>query len=140
MTRRTSILSYHEVMESGLVGKRQRQIYDILYRRGPLTANQTWDILAIELGGLRFDSNTRARFTELRELDLVYEAGETTDPITKKTVILWDVTENKPPEERPIKITKDKIINDQKKEIEWLKQQLSHAQDEIRRLKSGELF
>lgn len=123
MTRQTSIDAYHEVLESGLVGKRQKQVYDILYRKGPLTANQTWNILSFEIGDLRFDSNTRARFTELREFGIIQEVGEVPDPITKKRVILWDVTDKSPV--KPMKKkTNREIIRELQKEIKELRRQL----------------
>ncbi len=129
MTRKTSIDAYHEVLESGLVGRRQKQVYEILYRLGPLTANQTWELLSKELGGgFRFDSNTRARFTELREIGIIEEIGTTIDPITKKTVILWDVTDQNPVE-RPKKKSKDQIIKELKIENAELKRLLQNRFD-----------
>jgi|SRR5882724_6462229 len=136
MTRQTSIDAYHEVLESGLVGKRQKQVYDILYRKGPLTANQTWNVLSSEIGGLRFDSNTRARFTELRDLEIIQEVGEVIDPITKKRVILWDVTDRVPikPEKKK---SKDQIIRELQIENRELKRQL---QDRFNADGQGKLF
>ena len=125
MTRQTSIEAYHEVMESGLVGQRQRQVYEILFRYGPLTANQTWNALRDKIGkDFRFDSNTRARFTELRNLGLLYEVGTTQDPITRKRVILWDVTDGRPRKPEP-KITKDQIIADLRATIASLQRRLN---------------
>ncbi len=97
MARETSVEAYRTAMESGHIGKRQKQVYDILYNNGPLTANETYNILAEQMGGaLRFDSNTRARFTELRTMGLIREVSKVKDPITNMNVIQWDVTAKVP--------------------------------------------
>lgn len=97
MTRRTSIAIYREIEDNGLLSARRWQIYQILFKHGPLTANEAFQYLAREIGhGFRFDSNTRARFTELRECGAAYEVGEKVCSVTGVNTILWDVTDKLP--------------------------------------------
>lgn len=112
MTRQTSIDAYHEIKLKGLLSVRRFQIYDVLHRFGALTANEVFEILKKETDPsgkqFRFDSNTRARFTELRELGVVKELGTQKCSVTGRECILWDVTGNLPAE------TPSRITNQQK--------------------------
>lgn len=42
MTRNTSVEAYHKIKEEGLIGKRQMQVYEILFEHGPLTNSEVW--------------------------------------------------------------------------------------------------
>lgn len=122
--RETSREAYRYVMESGHVSKRRRQIYDILYEFGPITANVAYEQFRIRSGStMRYDSNTCARLNELRTMGLVREVGITIDPITKRNVILWDVTNNLPAK-IPKTENKDKIIDRLRKENQTLRNSL----------------
>jgi hypothetical protein len=97
MTRQTSIEAYNKIKENGLLSRRRWEVYDILFRLGPLTANETFNILKQEKYlNLSFDSNTRARFTELRELGVIMETQTRPCSITGMNVIEWDVTKELP--------------------------------------------
>lgn len=97
MTRETSIRAYKEIVASGLVSKRRRQILFIVANYGPITANEAFDILKEKLGDtFKFDSNSHARFTELREQDLIYERCTRPCKVTGRTVIEWEMTLRKP--------------------------------------------
>lgn len=106
MTRQTSIDAYRTIMEDGTISKKRKEIYDILFRHGPLTANETFKILKKEkYGNLSFDSNTHARFTELRDMGLTYEVRTRPCSVTNRSVIEWDVTKRS----KPIKFDKPKL-------------------------------
>jgi len=97
VTRQTSIAAYHEIKDSGLLSRRRWEVYDVLFRKGPLTANEAFVAFAKESGrALLFDSNTRARFTELRDMGVAVELGVRQCSITGMTTILWDVTDRLP--------------------------------------------
>jgi len=96
-TRQTSLEAYDYIISTGVIGKRQRQVYKALYIYGPMTANETYEVLSRQRGkSLRFDSNTHARFTELREMGIAQELGTRTCKITGRNCILWDVTAHYP--------------------------------------------
>lgn len=92
MTRETSIEAFNEVMRSGHVTERQRDVYRALYDIGPATARK--------LNASAGDGAWK-RLSELSRLGLVEEAGETVCEQTRKRVIVWRVTANHPPTDRP---------------------------------------
>lgn len=87
MVRKTSVEAYDYIRASGVLGERQMRAYDCLYSQGPLTARELSD---------RAGEGMWKRLSELKEMGLVEEVGEVKDPDTRMTVILWDVTGEKP--------------------------------------------
>lgn len=96
MARETSREAYHKVMESGLVGRRQKQVYVILYDHGPLPGSQVANRFYDEYGKTARSETVRNRITELRDKGVVREVGYVIDTTTNMRVILWDVTDNGP--------------------------------------------
>ena len=94
MVRDTSSLAFRSVMKSGLVSKRRKQVYEYVYKNGPVTCRQAMKDLAKQfvLGGSSFST----RFSELKRQGLIHEVGSTNDPDTGHKSILWDVTNNEP--------------------------------------------
>lgn len=86
--RQTSLLAYTAIKESGLLGKRQKQAYEVLYAHGPLTGNELSEIMKI--------SGQWKRCSELKKRGLAIEVGERDCRITGNLCILWDVTDNLP--------------------------------------------
>lgn len=113
MTRQTSISAYNAIKENGLLSKRRWEVYDILFRFGPLTANEAFKKIATETGksSSSFLSVSNARFTELRRNGLLVEAGERSCSITGVRVIEWDVTDKLPVKFEKPKKTKCKHCN-----------------------------
>lgn len=126
MARQTSVEAYSTIKESGLLGKRQLEVYEIVYQNGPMTASEAFELLKQKSDlSLRFDSNTHARFTECRDMGLLSEVGERKCKITGRNVIEWDVTANlpQPVSERDqllrrIQFYENKIVNLRKKLFE----------------------
>lgn len=94
MTRQTSIDAYQEILSNGLLSDRRFEIYKILYKTGPMTANEISEYMR----GRNYakGSNAHARLCELRELGVVKEVAEVKCSITGMTVIQWDVTDSLP--------------------------------------------
>lgn len=92
--RETSEAAYRVVMESGYVGRLQRETYDALYRFGPCTSSE----LLFQMAGRSNtnNANIRARLNELRERGIAKEVGERPCARTGMTVIVWDVTKDLP--------------------------------------------
>lgn len=86
--RHTSIEAYREVMTSGLLGERQKQAYEVLFQRGPLTGNELSKLM--ELPG------QWKRCSELKKRGLATEVGERECRVTGRNCIVWDVTANPP--------------------------------------------
>ena len=100
MARRTSIDAYNTIKENGLLSQRRLQVYEFVFKNGPCTARQATKAMIRQ--GLNSGS-VSTRFSELRNVGVLEEVGETTDEETNQTVILWDVTDN-----LPIKFEKSK--------------------------------
>lgn len=104
MTRATSAQAYREIQESKLISCRQWQVYDVLYRCGPLTANEALERIALETPeqarAIRL-SSTRTRFTELRRLGLLREAGERKCTTSGKRAIVWECVKDALPVKEP---------------------------------------
>lgn len=98
MTRQTSAVAYHEIQANGLLSKRRWEVYDILYRHGPLSCAQIIKIHRKENGNiLSTTGSLSTRLSELRDSEVVQEVSENfVCPITNHTVILWDVTKSLP--------------------------------------------
>lgn len=90
--RETSVQAFYNAVDSGVIRTRQEQVYAALRAIGPATANEVFEYLKEQRHlGLRYDSNTRARFTELRDLGVIREAGSRPCRITHQTCITWAV-------------------------------------------------
>ena len=105
-SRKTSQDAFVANIESGNIGRRQRQVYEALYAYGPATRNQLAQILERYFQIKLSPALVSARLTELREMRVVKELGETTCPISAMSTILWDVTDDhaqKPPKKKKFK-------------------------------------
>lgn len=93
MTRKTSIEAYNEIKKNGWLSARRWEVYDALFKHGPLTRSEI-DAVS-EIRGA-YKSHISARLVELREMGVVEELGEKVCSVTKMNVILWDVTDKLP--------------------------------------------
>lgn len=96
--RRTSREAYRVIQEEGLLGQAKRDCYDLLYRRGPLTAGQVASLAREEAGNASHarGETIRKRLSELKDLGLVHEMDVVLCPLTGHEAILWDVTDKVP--------------------------------------------
>lgn len=105
MARLTSIKAYHEVLDSGWIAESHKELYAHLYEHGPLTSAEVF--AQVYKGDKKMAlTQSRARFTELRDAGLFYEKGKRKCSVTGRTVILWDVTDKFPAKKRLTKIQK----------------------------------
>jgi hypothetical protein len=95
MTRETSIEAYMKIKESGLLSERRWEVYNVVYNNGPLTSAEAFRILNAGRP-IKNITQSRARFTELRDMGVFKEVGEKFCSITGHKVILWDVTSKLP--------------------------------------------
>lgn len=112
MVRDTSIQTYNEINNNGLLSNRRLEVYKVIYNYGPLTSAEAYNIMNKDKPKSTLISQSRARFTELRDMKCLKELGTKTCDITGKKAILWDVTSSLPIG-RPTVKTK----NQKKKEI-----------------------
>lgn len=107
-------------MDSGMISRRRKQVYEILYEKGPLAGAQVAFLFQERHGRTARSETVRNRLTELRDWGVVSEVGHVIDPHTKMRVLVWDVNKNLPIKP-PKRETKNQIIARQAREILALK-------------------
>lgn len=104
--RQTSIDAYNAIKESGLLGKRQKHAYNVLYKDGPLTGNELSELMRIP--------GQWKRCSELKKRRLAIEVGKRPCRVTGRECLTWDVTSNMPVpyvREKLYKLTKQQLID-----------------------------
>lgn len=102
--RDTSKEAYKAVMESGYVGKKQKEIYSALYDHGPVTGGELH--YRMNLSRNPSHSNVVTRLGELREIGIVRELPKRTCSVSGHQAYLWDVTSRHP--EKPARFDRIK--------------------------------
>ena len=101
--RQTSIDCFNQIKQEGLLSKRRLQVYESIYNSAPCTASEVFKEKNLK-------TNQSGRFTELRDLGVIYEKGERVCSITGRNVIEWDLTDRLPiTVKNPNKTKKQKI-------------------------------
>lgn len=107
MVQSTSVEVYHKVKSSGLLSRIREEVYDILYKHGPLTMREAFELLNTD--GVNIQSYG-PRFAELRNMDLIEQCGERECKITGHNKILWQTT-NSIGKKLPKKLSKKEKIS-----------------------------
>lgn len=92
-TRQTSIDCYNKIKQEGLLSNMRFKVYEAILRKAPCTSGEAFAIMTTKENQI---SQSRARFTELRDLGVIYEKGEKKCSITGRNVIEWDLTDRLP--------------------------------------------
>jgi len=92
-TRQTSIDCYNKIKEQGLLSNMRFKVYEAILKKAPCTSGEAFATMTTKENQI---SQSRARFTELRELGVIYEKGEKQCSITGRNVIEWDLTDKLP--------------------------------------------
>ena len=92
-TRQTSIDCYNEIKEQGLLSNMRFKVYEAILKKAPCTSGEAFATMTTKENQI---SQSRARFTELRNLGVIYEKGEKQCSITGRNVIEWDLTDRLP--------------------------------------------
>jgi hypothetical protein len=95
MTRRTSIEAYERIKREGLLKKAEWEIYDTVYKHGPMTSGDAFLIINGN-SPRKCLTQSRARFTGLRDKGVLEEVGEGVSKSTGYGGYLWDVTDDLP--------------------------------------------
>tara|TARA_R110002126_G_scaffold13983_1_gene59503 strand:+ start:213 stop:680 length:468 start_codon:yes stop_codon:yes gene_type:complete len=104
-TQRTSLEIYHKIKD-GLLPKRRFQVYDIIYKHGPLTLNQILTIAQRESRVLNTGAYS-GRISELVEHGVIEDVGTTECPVSGNSAILWEATDKLP---MPLKRKEKKVV------------------------------
>jgi hypothetical protein len=92
-TRQTSIDCYRQIKSEGLLSKMRLKVYEAILRKAPCTSGEAFATMTTKENQI---SQSRARFTELRELGVIYEVQNRKCTITGMNVIEWDLTDRLP--------------------------------------------
>ncbi len=106
--RQTSIDCYNKIKQEGLLSKRRLEVYEALLSTAPCTSSEAIRNAKTTFGVFGVSS----RFTELRDLGVIYEKGEKKCSITGRNVIEWDLTDRLPVNVKKTIKTKKQKIND----------------------------
>jgi len=91
--RQTSIECYNQIKREGLLSKMRFKVFEAILKNAPCTSAE---VLATMLSKNSAITSSRARFTELRELGVIYEVQNRKCNITGRTSIEWDLTDKLP--------------------------------------------
>ena len=91
--RQTSIDCYNEIKQEGLLSTMRFKVYEAILKNSPCTSAE---VLSTMLSKNSAITSSRARFTELRELGVIYEVQNRKCNITGRTSIEWDLTDKLP--------------------------------------------
>ena len=108
-TRQTSIDCYRKIKEQGLLSKKRFEVYQAILKKSPCTSGEAFAIMTTKENQI---SQSRARFTELRELGVIYEVRNRKCTITGMNVIEWDLTDRLPVTVKNTNKTKKQKVND----------------------------
>jgi hypothetical protein len=125
--RQTSIDCYNQIKADGLLTKRRLEVYEAILKNAPCTSSEA---MLNRLNSSNVLSQSRARFTELRELGVIYEKGIKKCSVTGKNVIEWDLTDNLPINSKIIHNTKKDRINNTLNALRELFKNKSDSTDE----------
>ena len=107
-TRQTSIECYNEIRANGLLSKRRFEVYEALLSSAPCTSSEAIRNAKTTFGVFGVSS----RFTELRDLGVIYEVRTRECTVTGRNVIEWDLTDRLPVNVKKSNKTKKNKIDD----------------------------
>ena len=88
--RQTSIDCFNQIKEEGLLSKMRFEVYTSLLNIGkPSTTREVYETMNLP-------KQEATRFTELRNLGVIYEVQNRVCTITGRTAIEWDLTDRLP--------------------------------------------
>ena len=90
--RQTSIDCYNKIKSEGLLSKRRLEVYEALLSTAPCTSSEAIRNAKTTFGVFGVSS----RFTELRDLGVIYEKDVRPCKVTGRNVIEWDLTDRLP--------------------------------------------
>ena len=105
-TRQTSIDCFNQIQAQGLLSKRRLEVLETILQSAPCTSSEAITNAKVKFGVFGVSS----RFTELRDLGVIYEKGIKKCTITGRNVIEWDLTDRLPIDKKVTIITKKERV------------------------------
>lgn len=97
--RQTSVETYHEIKNNGLLSELRLLVYETLFHHGPMTQMELCQFLRSDAYSYDRQSLT-PRFAELLDRGVIEFIGKRTCRVTGRDVLDWDVTSSLPKEKR----------------------------------------
>ncbi len=126
-TRQTSIDCFKQIQAQGLLSKRRLEVLETILLSAPCTSSEAIKNAKVTFGVFGVSS----RFTELRDLGVIYEKGIKKCTVTGRNVIEWDLTDKLPLKEKVPVVTKKQKIQEILDEISDFGKILSNEEDKI---------
>jgi hypothetical protein len=123
--RQTSIDCYNIIKSNGLLSKRRLEVLETILQSAPCTSSEAIKNAKVTFGVFGVSS----RFTELRDLGVIYEKGIKKCTVTGRNVIEWDLTDKLPLKEKASVVTKKQKIEEVLNEISALGKKLSNEEE-----------
>lgn len=100
--RQRSAEAYRQIRESGLVEKRKKEVFDLIWNHGPMTGAEVARRIKAKRNVWSQSESIRNRISDLRDMGLLIDVGGERDPDTGKMNTLWDWSGEMPekPEEK----------------------------------------
>lgn len=112
MVRDTSKEIYNKIQLNGLLPKKRKQIYEIIFLFGPMTGSEVAKMYKDNYATSQHSESIRNRITELTAQGVVKEVKTDDCPITGNKVLWFDVTSK-----LPVKLQKQATKKEKKAEI-----------------------
>jgi hypothetical protein len=103
--RQTSIDTYFEIRDSGLLSEKRFEVYQILYKYGPMSGAQVSEIYRRAKNYVGHSESIRNRITELVDMGCAYEVKTDACPVTGRQVLWFDVNG-----ELPQKLERKRVV------------------------------
>jgi hypothetical protein len=113
MARLTSIEAYRSIQSTDWINQQYKDIYAFMYDHGPLSSGEVYVGMGKQ-GAVQGVNQTRARITEMRDMDMLIEVGKKRCSVTERMVISWDVS-GKPAVKKKKRLTNEDKIRRLKK-------------------------
>lgn len=132
MIRQTSINVYRQIEAEGLLSKRRWEVYNHLYKHGPLTQREAVNQISNKYAAER---SYTPRFAELEKMLVIRSVGERVCSITGRQVLIWDVTDKLPKKiETKKEPTKSQLIDKLCRQVECFSKNLLFKDEELAEL------
>lgn len=123
--RQTSIDCYNNIKANGLLSKRRLEVLETILQSAPCTSSEAIRNAKVTFGVFGVSS----RFTELRDLGVIYEKGIKKCTVTGRNVIEWDLTDKLPLKEKAPVVSKKQKIEEILNDISGFGKMLSNEED-----------
>ena len=123
--RQTSIDCFKQIQSQGLLSKRRLEVLETILQSAPCTSSEAIKNAKVTFGVFGVSS----RFTELRDLGVIYEKGIKKCTVTGRNVIEWDLTDKLPLKEKAPVVTKKQKIEELLNDVSALGKMLSSEKE-----------